>query len=165
MYKKRSDLNRELLSEQISFRISASDFTKLDAISKNSFITINELIRNLIRDHAHEYVADERLSRKLHISNQIESFFIKKQVISSRNDTNLIKIREILTDFEQILMSTSKNSDHSEIEYTFYEVNKLLKLIAEEDTFLFNNIEGQAKRIFKSKAVKHLVSTLSKNEI
>lgn len=145
----------EPLCEVITIRISEREMTQLDAVSRENYISISELIRNLCRENIHTYAISKNLRKKLHISNEIDRILLEKRIISSRNETNLSKMREILTDFEAFLEEHPKRMDYDELENRKSELDYLLKLIYEEDLFLSRQLDTQVSRIFKNKHVKY----------
>lgn len=147
----------EPLSELFSIRVTEIEKIKLDSVSRENYISISELVRNLIRDNLWKYVISENLKKTMRVSNEIDRGILEKRLISSRNETNLSKIREILTDFEGFLEEHSKRIDYDELEIRRTEVEGLIKLIYETDTFLSRKIDQQVRRIFKNRHYKACV--------
>ncbi len=146
----------EPLSELVSFRISQKEFIQTDAVARNNYISYSELIRNLIRDHIHEYAISENLRITLKISNKIDAILLEKRIISSRNDSNLSKMREILIDFEGFLDEKKSNISDIEMKNRVSELNALMQLIYEENKNLFLKLDKQYRRLMKNKALKRL---------
>jgi len=138
----------------ITLRVTEKEYSQLDAVSRENYISISELIRNLNRDYIHNYCISENLRKKLHISNEIDRFVLEKRLISVRNDTNLSKIREILLDFEAFLDEHCKHMDYDELEIRKAEILGMLELVYNNDVFLSRQIESQVKRLFKNKYLK-----------
>lgn len=142
------------LKELISIRVTEDESRQILTVSKHNNISSSELIRNLIRDHIHTYAISENLHKKLRISNEIDRFLLEKRLILSRNDTNLSKMREILTDFEAILEEHPKKIDIVSVFETRKGLDKLVKIIYEEDIWLSQKIDAQYRHILKSKHFK-----------
>lgn len=144
----------EPLSELLQTRITLKEKSQIDAVAKTNYITSSELIRNLIREHIHEYACSINLKISLEISNQIDRFLIENRLISARNDTNISKMREILTDFEALLEESAKNFDEVTVKNKFLQIVYLTKLVYESDLYLAGKIDAQLKRIYRNKHVK-----------
>jgi hypothetical protein len=144
----------EPLSEIIQFRVTLKERNQIDVIARENYISESELIRNLLRENLYKYANSETLHKKLHISNEIDRILLEKRLISSRNETNLSKMREILTDFEAFLEEHPKRINYDELESRRKELDYLIKLIYEEDLFLSQQLDSQVRRILKNKHVK-----------
>lgn len=144
----------EPLSELIQTRVTVKEKTQLSTVARSNYITESELIRNLLREHLHEYACSINLKITLEISNQIDRILIENRLISGRNETNISKMREILTDFEGDLEMSTKNFDEVVVKNKFFQLANLTKIIYESDLYLAGKIDVQLKRIYKNKYVK-----------
>jgi len=145
----------EPLTEVLTLRITTKEMSQIITVSKDNYISTSELVRNLIRENISKYAISKNLIKTLHISNEIDRILLEKRLISSRNETNLSKIREILTDFEDFLDKPSKKIDYDELKNRKTQIDELLKLIYNEDTFLSSLIDTQVRRLLKNKHLKN----------
>lgn len=153
---KNNVLFEEPLSEILQFRITQKEKSQLDTVAKNNFITTSELIRNLIRENLYKYAMSINLQNWLQISNEIDRLLIEHRLISSRKETCLSKIREILTDFEVSLDIYAKNFNEVEAKNKVSQIEYLLKIVYEHDNGLSEKIDSQVRRIYKNKRFKSL---------
>lgn len=149
-------LLEEPLTHTVSLKMTYDEYEKLKVVSNQYSISISELSRNLIRDNLGNYAMSPNLAKFLHISNEIDKFLLEKRLILNRKASNLSKIREILTDFEENLELPLKKIDIDSTKIDGFRVVGLLKVIYETDQFLSDKIDEQVKRIYKNKTFKGL---------
>jgi hypothetical protein len=152
----------EPLSENIQTRVGLKEYVMVESVARDNYISVSELLRNLIREHIHEYATSVNLQKTLHVSNEIDKLVLEKRIISSRFDTNLSKIREILTDFESYLDDNPKKIDYDMVQNYKANVDYIVKLIYENDEFLARKIDLQYRRILKNKHLRGLDSNLQR---
>lgn len=149
-------LFEEPLSEVVTTRITLDEKLKLDAVAKKAYISISELLRNLMKENLYKYALSENLSKYLMITGQIDMILLETRLISSRKATNLSKMREILTDFESDLEESALKIDYNSISIKMKQIERLMEVIYQKDEWLASKIDGQCKRIMKHKHVKYL---------
>lgn len=142
------------LEEVIGYRVTKKEKEQYEAIARENEISIGELMRNLAREHIHDYAVSEDLRITLCISNKIEAIIIKNRIISSRKPSNLSHLREFFSDFEAFLDDKISNISDSEIKSRVLDYEELSKLIILNDTWLFLKLKPQMNRIIKNKAYK-----------
>ena len=146
----------EPLNSTLSIKMTFDEYEKLRTVAMQHSITISELSRNILREHVADYAMSENLIKFLKISNEIDKFLLEKRLILSRKATNLSKIREILTDFEEILETPIKKIDYESVKNDGMRIVQLLDFIYNTDAFLSEKIDDQVRRILKNKTFKGL---------
>ena len=146
----------EPVSEQINIKVTVEEKTKLITIAAQNYISISEVMRNLIRENLHNYALSPELKKNMFISSQIDRVLLEFRLISARKETNLSKIREILNDFECFCETSVKRIDIVGFKSRRKTVSFLLELIYQNDEFLSNEIDSQYRRILKMKTYKAL---------
>lgn len=144
----------EPLSEQIAFRVTVKEKSQLVTVSRNNYISIAELMRNLMRLHISDYSTSPEMKKTLFISNQIDMFLLEYRIINDRNESNLSKIREILTNFEAFCETNFKRIDKVAFISRRKGLTHLMDLVYNNDEFLSEAIDTQYRRILKSKTYK-----------
>lgn len=152
--------NFDELVRVVSLRLTEDEHTRLEVISRALSISVSEVIRNLIRDHEHEYTISKNLAKYLLISNEIDKFLLEKRLIFDRKATNLSKMREILSDFEVFLEQKPSLIDIYFAKEECLKLNNLINTVKNKDEWLFSKIEKQIKRIWKNKVYKELDYTV-----
>lgn len=146
----------EPLSEQISYRVTLQEKEQYEVIARENEISVPELMRNLARENIHQYAISEDLKKNLQISGKIDQIILKNRVISSRKASNLSKINEFLSDFEDFLEAQSKNILDSDLRSKRKDLLDLINIISQVDVVLFNKIKVRASKILKNKHLKAL---------
>jgi hypothetical protein len=145
----------EPTNETISLKVTVDEKTKIVTIAAQNYISISEVLRNLVRDHLHSYALTEELKKNMFISSQIDRVLLETRLISARKETNLSKIREILNDFECFCETSWKKIDIVAFNSRKKTLLFLIELIYQNDEFLSKEIDSQFKRIIKTKTYKY----------
>ena len=151
---------QDSLIEVISLKCTSEEKGKLIAVSKQNQISISELVRNIVRKNLYQFAISEQMRKYLQISGEIDMILIEKSVISSRKASNLAKMIEILTDFEIVLKSQSKNFDYDEHKNWKLQIDTVMDLIYSKDSWLYEQLEPLWGRILKMKQYKVLCANL-----
>lgn len=146
----------EPLSELISLRLTEKEKLQLEACARENYISLTEVMRNILRENVGHYCVSENLKKTLIVSNEIDRLLINNRIITSRKESNLSKIREICLDFEAFLDEKISNSSDCELKNRKKDIDELIKILVLNDEFLFDRIKAHLTRIFKNKRLKSL---------
>lgn len=146
----------EPLNEQINVKLTIAEKNQIVTIAKQNYISIAELVRNVLRENIADYAMSVELKRNLFISNEIDTVLLEKRLISNRNESNLSKIREILTDFEAFCETHPKRIDIVAFKTRSSTLDYLMNIVYNNDIHLSEQIDTQYKRICKTKTYKAL---------
>ncbi len=148
------------LDRQIGLRLTTDEYNTIQSVSTSNGLSDQEMIRNVLRENIHNYVLSEDVKKILQIKGIINKILLNRRLISRNFESNLSKIREIMTEFEEDLLSFNAFTDPTSIHSRLSELIHLTKCIYEVDEFLFKKIEPQWKRILKNKHVKCLIKDM-----
>jgi hypothetical protein len=151
----------EPLSSLISLRLTDAEKAQIEATAKTNYISVTEVLRNLVREHIHEYATSKGMKKYLFISNQIDKVLLEDRIISARKETNLSKMREILSSFEFMCEENVKKVDTVAFISQRNNISLLVGLIYENDTYLSDQIDAQYRRILKTKTYRALENIIS----